>query len=113
MHELTVVMNIIDIAKKELEEACLNKIEVVELEIGELSGIEMTAFDFAWQVSINNTILENSFRKIILTKGKAKCRECGNVFLTNSFYNACPNCKGLYSEIIRGKELRVKSITAS
>ncbi len=113
MHELSIVMNIIDIAKIELEKAKLSRIETIEIEIGTLSGVEFEALDFAWQISIKGTILEKAERKINRIKAKAKCVSCEFVFNTLSVFDQCPKCNEIFTEIISGKELRVKSLTAS
>ncbi len=113
MHELSIVMGIIDIAKKELEKAKLSKVETIELDIGTLSGVEFEALDFAWKMAVNDTVLENAERKINRIEAKAKCVSCGHIFKTRSVFDQCPKCNELFSEILSGKELRVKSLTAS
>lgn len=47
MHELSIVMSILDIAQKQANMAQAKVVEEIELEIGELSGIEKMSFDFA------------------------------------------------------------------
>ncbi len=112
MHELSIVMGIIDIAKAEVKKAGLSKVEIIEIDVGTLSGVEFEAFDFAWQVSINDTILENAERKINKIEAKAKCVSCAHIFKTGSVFDQCPKCNELFSEILSGRELRVKSLTA-
>lgn len=52
MHELSIVMGIIDIAEKEAKMAGVSIVEEIELEIGLLSGVEMEALEFAWNHAI-------------------------------------------------------------
>lgn len=111
MHELSIVMSIIEIANGEATKANAIKIDEIELEMGLLSGIEMSAFDFAWQEAVKSTILENAERIIIRPGGKAVCLECNNSFDLDSLYSPCPACKSHFINIIQGKELRVKSVT--
>lgn len=47
MHELSVVMSIIKTAEDEARKNNAIGIEEIELDIGELSRVEITAFDFA------------------------------------------------------------------
>ena len=49
MHELSIVMSIVDLANKEATKHQASAIEEIELDIGCLSGIDMDSFDFAWQ----------------------------------------------------------------
>lgn len=111
MHELSIVMSIIEIANIEATKANALKIDEIELEMGLLSGIEMSAFDFAWQEAVKSTVLENAERIIVRPGGKAVCLECNNSFGLDSLYSPCPVCKSHFINIIQGKELRVKSVT--
>ncbi|MBK8346993.1 MAG: hydrogenase maturation nickel metallochaperone HypA [Saprospiraceae bacterium] len=111
MHELSIVMSIIEIANTEAVKANVSKIDAIELEIGLLSGIEMSAFDFAWQEAVKSTVLENAERNIIKPEGKAHCLDCNSSFDIDNLYEQCPVCKSHFIDITQGKELRVKSVT--
>lgn len=110
MHELSIVMSIIEIAEKQLVLAGGKEIEEIELEIGELSGIEMQSFDFAWEQATKNTSLDKAERIIDHIQGQGKCADCHSEFTMHNVYDACPNCNGHLINTIRGKELRVKSL---
>ncbi|MBN2615868.1 MAG: hydrogenase maturation nickel metallochaperone HypA [Bacteroidales bacterium] len=111
MHELSIVMSIVDLANQEVQKADATHVETIELEIGTLSGVEMEALDFAWQSSISGTVLENAERIVHRPEGMAKCSQCNHTFATESYFDPCPHCGEFYNEIIRGKELRVKTLT--
>ena len=113
MHELSIVMSIIDIANKQLENASANVIEEIELEIGALSGIEEGAFEFAWKQAVKNTALQNSKRVIHKIEGKATCLDCMIDFTIEQLYDPCPVCGGHFLNINKGKELRVKSLVVN
>ena len=66
MHELSIVMSIIDIAREQATKAGAQTVEEIELEIGALSTIEMNAFEFAWQQGKKNTLLEHSILKSLV-----------------------------------------------
>ena len=111
MHELSIVKSIIGIA----DSAVSNRSEVVinriDLEIGELSGVEYSALDFAWDIATKDTVLEDAERCIDKVKGMARCSECDHEFEIKQLYDPCPNCASYFNEVLKGKELRVKSIT--
>lgn len=111
MHELSIVISIVDLATQEVRKANANEVETIELEIGKLSGVEMDALDFAWQSSIKGTVLEHAQRIVHRPDGMGKCLECGKTFPTESYFDACPHCGEFYTEIIKGKELKVKTLT--
>ena len=110
MHELSIVMSIIEIAEKETSHED-GAIEEIELDIEKLSTIEMDAFDFAWQQGIKNTPLEDAFIKVNRIEGRAKCMDCELEFQMENLYDSCPLCGGYFNQVIQGKELRVKSIS--
>ncbi|MCA0153358.1 hydrogenase maturation nickel metallochaperone HypA [Winogradskyella vincentii] len=113
MHELSIAMGIVDIAEKETTKANANKVNLIELEIGTLAGIEFEALDFVWSSAVKGTILENAKKKITKVNGSAKCHDCSMVFQLDDLIENCPSCKSYAKTIIQGKELVVKSLEVS
>ncbi|MBK7635012.1 MAG: hydrogenase maturation nickel metallochaperone HypA [Saprospiraceae bacterium] len=111
MHELSIVMSILEIADAEAHKANATHIEEIELEIGQLNTIEIDAFNFAWEQAVKDTILSKAIKIIHHTAGKGKCMECGHLFTMEKLYDTCENCNSYFVEITEGKELKVKSIT--
>jgi hydrogenase nickel incorporation protein HypA/HybF len=110
MHELSIAMSIVDLAALQAAQHETDVIEEIELDIGCLSGIEMDSFDFAWRQAVKRTILENALRKVNRIEGKGKCLECGSEFNMEKLYDCCPVCNSPFSEIISGKELKLRSL---
>jgi len=46
MHELSIALGIVDIAEKETKKAKKHKVDLIELEIGTLAGIEFDSLGF-------------------------------------------------------------------
>jgi hydrogenase nickel incorporation protein HypA/HybF len=113
MHELSIVMSIIDIANQQLVASGAENIEEIELVIGKLSGIEDASFDFAWNQAIKNTALEKANRIINKIDGIATCMDCDIDFPIQQIYDACPACGGHLISIKQGKELKVKSLVVN
>ena len=110
MHELSIVMGILKIAETEAEKAGAKTVDLIELEIGSLAGIELDALDFVWNGAVKDTVLEHAVRKIDLIKGKGQCMECDLIFSLDHVYDPCPNCQNYLKGVIQGKELRVKAL---
>jgi hydrogenase nickel incorporation protein HypA/HybF len=110
MHELSIVMSIVEIAEKETAKANAHSVEEINLDIGYLSTIEIEAFEFAWDVAVKNTVLEHSNKKINRIAGKGCCNVCNTEFAIAQFYDPCPFCNSHSITIIKGKELRVKTL---
>ena len=113
MHELSIAMGIVDIAEKETAKVKATKVDLIELEIGTLAGIEIDSLDFVWSSAVKNTVLENAIKKINIIHGEAKCSDCDTIFKLDNIYDACPNCKSYVKGVTKGKELLVKSLEVS
>ena len=112
MHELSIVMSIVDIANEEAKKNNVIFFEEVELQIGTLSGIEFSALEFAWLPATKESSLENAKLKIDKIIAKAKCMECGTEFEIESFFSQCSKCNSYLVEVLQGKELKVKRLVA-
>lgn len=113
MHELSLVMSILQIAEQEAVKHNAKQIEEIELEIGELSGVDRPAFDFAWQQAVRETKLEKAQRIIHDISGEARCLECETDFAIHQLFDACPSCGNHLVDIRKGKEFRVRSLVVS
>ncbi len=113
MHELSIVQNILDIANLEVTKVKAGKVDQIDLEIGILSGIEMDALLFAWEACVPNTILATAKRNINRIPAKAKCTACKTIFETGDHFAQCPDCGDYLTELIQGKELKIKQLVVS
>lgn len=110
MHEMSIANSILKIAKTEVMKTNAKQIKEIELEIGELAGVEYESLDFALNVLTRNSEFENTKILILKPKGKAQCSDCKHLFEIETFLSSCPECKSYNTIIISGKELRVKSL---
>lgn len=113
MHELSIVMGIVDIAQEQVRRAEARQVDEIELDIGTFSGVEMAALRFAWSEGIRGSVLATAKPIINQIPGKARCMDCGHLFAVEQLYEACPKCGEYLTEIVQGKELKVKSLVVS
>ena len=111
MHEFSIVMNIVEIAEQEVRKHEADRVELIVLDIGKLSGVEPAALDFAWDQAVLETVLEKAERKTNYIEGKAHCQECGIEFTIEYVFESCPACNSYKKELLAGNELLVKSLT--
>ena len=111
MHELSIAMSIVDIAREAVEKAGAREVEHIELEIGQLAGIELQALDFAWSEAIKRSVLAHATKEVKLIPGRARCMECDMQFPIKTLFETCPECSSPFTEILNGKELRVHALT--
>lgn len=110
MHEMSIAINIVEIAEKEAKKNKATKIKEIELEVGKLSGVVIEALEFALESAVKNTILDNSTFVIHQTEGKCQCNYCKHTFSTDDYIMVCPNCGHFNTTVIKGKEMRIKSL---
>lgn len=132
MHELSIAMEIVDICEEFARNTVADNnsspplsasetsspvkqepqsIKEIEIEVGDMSGVVFESLEFALNMTVKNTMLENADISIIRIAGKANCNECKTKFKVSELYTPCPTCGKYDFTIIQGKELRVKSIT--
>jgi hydrogenase nickel incorporation protein HypA/HybF len=110
MHEVSIAQGIVALAEEQARAHRASVIEEVELEIGRLAGIELHAFSFALECVVKDTMLEHARILRHDIDGQGRCGDCGSCFPVKQLFDACPRCGSYVVTLIKGKELRVKSI---
>lgn len=110
MHELSIAVNIVDIVNDEAKKANSSTVSEVEIEIGSMSGVIIDALNFAMEEAIKNSILTNAKLKFIEITAEATCSKCDYHFEVDDFFAVCPKCGSFETDIIKGKELKIKKI---
>ncbi|PKP22649.1 MAG: hydrogenase maturation nickel metallochaperone HypA [Bacteroidetes bacterium HGW-Bacteroidetes-21] len=109
MHELSIVMNILDTVEEKAKEMNATMVHEIEMEVGILSGVEFDALDFAFENSPKPPLLSKVQFLMHKIKPVAKCSDCQLEFDTLEYATPCPGCKSIHTELIKGNELRIKS----
>lgn len=110
MHELSIATNIVEIAEEEVIKAKAKEVIEIVLEIGSMSGVVIEALEFAMDEAVKNTLLQNAKRSIIKQMAEALCTKCGHHFEVDDFFAVCPKCGSFETEVLKGKELKVKKL---
>lgn len=110
MHELSIVMSIVEQVEEEVRKRDAHKVNRIEFDIGDMAGIEWDSFDFAWEPAIKNTVLAEAERIINHIPAKAQCMDCEHEFEKKEAYDECPNCGHFMHHLKSGKELKIKSL---
>jgi len=111
MHELSIAANIIEIVEETVKQNKADKVTLLEIEIGEMSGVVSEALKTALEISVKGTIVENTEIKIFEVLGEAQCNCCNKIFDIHDLYTPCNDCGSYDNIIIKGKEMKIKSIT--
>lgn len=108
MHEVSLMMSILDLVLEEASRENAKTIRNISLEVGEKSGVVVEALEFAFDTVIRGTIAEGARMTIHLIPYRGECLVCGYQFDCDDFI-VCSKC-GNFGKIVSGQELRVKSI---
>lgn len=110
MHELSLALSIVEIAEQQAAARHAHDIEELELEIGMLAGVEIETLLFALESAVKGTLLAQA--KIVkrIIAGEGQCGECGAIFQPQTLYEPCPECGSYFVVLLKGKELKIKSL---
>ena len=110
MHELSIANSIVELAEEQAERHGSLVVEELELEIGRLSGVEIRTLEFALESAIKGSRLENARIIRHYIDGEGLCSDCETTFPMETLLTPCPHCGSYLVKIIKGRELRIKSI---
>jgi hydrogenase nickel incorporation protein HypA/HybF len=110
MHETRIAMDlakiVIDVAVRE----GLSRVTQVNLQFGQMIQIVPDTFKFAFTEAIRNTVAENSIVNLEIVPIQLRCNNCKYEFNITNLSFKCTRCNSINLEIIRGKEMLIKSI---
>ena len=98
MHEMSIAQSIVDLAEEQARNRGSLAVEELELEIGRLES------------AVKGSMLEQATIVRHIIEGEGQCTDCGHTFPMEALFASCPECGSYCVKIIKGKELRVKSI---
>ena len=110
MHELSITQSMLDLVLEEAKKVKAEKVEKINLVIGEMSGAVDECVEFYFGFLSRDTIANGailSFKKVPI---QARCRNCEELFIPKEFDWSCPKCQDSRVEIVAGNELYIESI---
>jgi hydrogenase nickel incorporation protein HypA/HybF len=114
VHELGVVMNIIETVERFMRENRVEgRIETLVLQIGELSSMIPRYIKAVYPAAACGSALEGAELRIEILPGNARCSCCGKVFNVLANKGVCPACGGKETELLCGKEFFIKEIAVT
>lgn len=110
MHELAVTQSMLNLALEHAEQAGARHITVINLVVGQMSGIVDDCIQFYFDFVSKGTIAEGAALSFERVASRLRCRGCGEEFVLDGNDWVCPACGALGGEVIAGRELYVDSI---
>jgi hydrogenase nickel incorporation protein HypA/HybF len=112
MHEMSIAMNLVDVAVEQAIENEAETVTLVEVEVGDLSGVEPAALRSAFKVAIaKEDLLKSAKLKIIRVGVTLLCKHCDDeqpALAANDL--RCSVCQQPSNDVVHGRELVVVAI---
>lgn len=110
MHELSIAMSIVEMAREEAERH-RGQVSAVHLKLGALSGVVKEALLSSYEMACEDTPLAGSRLVVEELPIVVFCVRCqAQRGLTSTQWFCCPECGTPSSDIVQGKELEVVAL---
>ena len=106
MHELSISQGIVESVCEAVPDG---QVLAVTVEIGALSGVVADAVRFCFDACARGTRLEGARLEVIDVPGLGRCGSCQRELDMQELVTQCP-CGNPFLEILRGRELRIRSV---
>ena len=110
MHEMAICESIRSALEEQAVAQKFSTVETVRLEIGPLSGVELEALKFGFDVVMRGSLAEEAKLEIIETQAQAWCMQCAGTVTIENRYDACPTCGSHQLQVTAGDEMRIKEL---
>ncbi len=108
MHELSITQAAVEAILRQTGQAPIRR---VTLEIGALAGVVVDSVRFCFDIVVNGTPLQGAVLEVIEPPGRARCRDCEQVFVVDDpRILLCPGCGSAHVGVLSGRELKIKSV---
>jgi hydrogenase nickel incorporation protein HypA/HybF len=109
MHELSISQGIVESVCEAVPEG---EVLAVTVEIGKLSGVVPDSVRFCFDACARGTRVEGARLEIVDMPGRGRCGSCDLELDMDELITRCP-CGNPFLEILRGRELRIRSVEVS
>ena len=106
MHELAITQSVVEAVAERVGRA---RVTAVHLTIGRVSGVDVDAIRFCFDLVAEGTVVEGARLEISEPAGRARCRQCGADFDVDDLVLLC-RCGSVDVELSQGGELLVRAV---
>lgn len=110
MHEMSLCESIVQVIESQAAVHDYRQVKTVWLEIGALSGVEIEALKFCFDVVCRHSIAKNSTLRIVEIPGQAWCMQCARNLNITSRLSGCPQCGSHQLQVNGGDEMKIKEL---
>jgi hydrogenase nickel incorporation protein HypA/HybF len=111
MHELSIALNMIEMAEDEVARRGGGRVTALHLKLGPLSGVVKEALSFSYEIACQGTALEGSQLLIEEVPVVIHCTSCRQDEIVTSIQSLrCPRCGQPSFEVKQGRNLEVVAL---
>ena len=111
MHELGIVVHVINQIESLAKEKKVQKVVELTLEVGEVSGVVKEYFVDAFNWAIKKTeYMKECKLNLIIIQGITYCENCGKTYSTTEYGKECPYCHSSKTYLVTGRDVMIKDI---
>lgn len=110
MHEMSLCESILQIMEQQAGVQQYSKVKKIWLEIGRLSGVEVEALRFSFDIVAQGSLAENAMLEIVEIPGQAWCLPCSRHIVIEQLYDVCPHCGSRQLQVNQGDQMRIKEM---
>jgi len=113
MHELGIVVKVLDEVDALAAQYEAKKILKVTMEVGEVSTIVPDLFTDAFDWAKKKTrFAQEAALEMILIEGRTYCQSCGETYRTTEHGKKCPHCGSYETYLLTGDQVIIKDVAA-
>lgn len=111
MHELGIVVHVINQVEELAKKNNVQKVVELTLEVGEVSGVVKEYFVDAFNWAIKKTeYMKECKLNYITIQGITYCEDCGKTYPTVKYGKECPYCHSPKTYLTTGSEVMIKNV---
>ena len=111
MHELGIVMNVVEQVEQVAKENGVKRVLKLNLEVGEVSSVVPELFTDCFEWAKKRTeYLKDTKLNLIILQAISYCRDCRKTYETTKYAKVCPYCGGDDTYLVTGSEINIKDI---
>lgn len=111
MHELGIVMQVIDQVEAVAEENQVTEVKKLRMEVGEVSSIVPELFTDCFQWAKKKTKhMKDTELELIVLEGISYCQSCKETYRTTAYGKECPHCGSHDTYLVTGNEVTIKDM---
>lgn len=107
MHELSLMMGVVDLLRKSAAEENITKITKVMLVVGDMTMAVPDALRFAFESFKDEELFQDAVLEIRKEPVRGECKDCHHNFDIKDFEFLCPSCSSSNVRVASGRELYI------